>query len=85
MVSLPAVQLEPGLILVHGLGVGPGDGMLYAATHSGLFRVPERGKVERMPNRARDTMGFSVVGPGMFIGPVILIRSRTTSARRCWG
>lgn len=41
---------------------------LYAATHSGLFRIPTQGEAERVANRAQDTMGFSIVGPGRFIG-----------------
>ena len=56
------------MVHVHGLGVDPGDGMLYAATHSGLFKIPEQGEAERVANRAQDTMGFSIVGPGRFIG-----------------
>ena len=67
-VSLPPVQIETGVVHVHGLGVDPGDGALYAATHSGLFRLPEQGQAERIANRSQDTMGFSVVGPGRFIG-----------------
>lgn len=66
--GLPPLDLEPGVQHVHGLGVDPGDGVLYAATHSGLFRLPEQGKAVRVANRAQDTMGFSVVGPGTFIG-----------------
>ena len=66
--SLPPVEVETGVVHVHGLGVDPADGVLYAATHSGLFRVPEQGRAERVANRAQDTMGFSVVGPGRFIG-----------------
>ena len=66
--SLPPLDMEPGVIHVHGLGVDPGDGTLYAATHSGLFRISEQGHAERIANRAQDTMGFSVVGPGRFIG-----------------
>lgn len=66
--SLPPLDMEPGVIHVHGLGVDPGNGTLYAATHSGLFRIPEQGEAERIANRAQDTMGFSVVGPGRFIG-----------------
>ena len=66
--GLPALDVETGVVHVHGLDVDPGDGVLYAATHSGLFRVPEQGKAERVANRAQDTMGFSVVGPGHFIG-----------------
>lgn len=66
--ALPPLEVETGVVHVHGLGVDPGDGVLYAATHSGLFRVPEQGRATRVANRAQDTMGFSVVGPGRFIG-----------------
>jgi photosystem II stability/assembly factor-like uncharacterized protein len=66
--ALPPVDVETGVVHVHGLGVDPGDGTLYAATHSGLFKIPEKGEAERVANRAQDTMGFSVVGPGRFIG-----------------
>lgn len=66
--ALPPLDFETGVVHVHGLGVDPGDGVLYAATHSGLFRVPEQGKAARVANRAQDTMGFSIVGPGKFIG-----------------
>lgn len=65
---MPPVDVETGVVHVHGLGVDPADGALYAATHSGLFRIPEQGDAERVANRAQDTMGFSVVGPGRFIG-----------------
>ena len=66
--ALPPLEVETGVVHVHGLGVDPGDGVLYAATHSGLFRIPEQGTAARVANRAQDTMGFSVVGPGRFIG-----------------
>lgn len=66
--ALPPLESDPGVVHVHGLGVDPGDGTLYAATHSGLFRLPEQGAAVRVANRAQDTMGFSVVGPGQFIG-----------------
>ena len=66
--ALPPVDVETGVVHVHGLGVDPGDGVLYAATHSGLFRVPEQGRATRVANRAQDTMGFSIVGPGKIIG-----------------
>ena len=66
--SLPPVEVETGVVHVHGLGVDPGDGTLYAATHSGLFSLPEQGRATRVANRAQDTMGFSIVGPGEFIG-----------------
>jgi photosystem II stability/assembly factor-like uncharacterized protein len=53
---------------VHGLGIDPADGMLYAATHTGLFRVPETGAVERVGQSRQDTMGFTVVGANRFLG-----------------
>jgi hypothetical protein len=66
--GLPPVAFETGVVHVHGLGVDPGNGVLYAATHSGLFRLPEKGRAVRIANRDQDTMGFAVVGPGTFIG-----------------
>ena len=53
---------------VHGLGINPKDGALYAATHTGLFRIPERGKARRVADRYQDTMGFTVVGDDHFLG-----------------
>lgn len=66
--ALAPLEDEPGVVHVHGLGVDPADGTLYAATHSGLFRIAEKGAAVRVANRAQDTMGFSAVGPGTFIG-----------------
>ena len=64
----PAEFPEPGVVHVHGLGVDPADGELYAATHSGLFRLPEDGsEATRVANRYQDTMGFTVVGPNTFL------------------
>ena len=59
---------DPGVVHVHGLGVDPGDGTLYAATHTGLFRLPEQGRAIRVANRYQDTMGFTVIGPRTFLG-----------------
>ena len=59
---------DPGVVHVHGLGVDPQDGTLYAATHTGLFRVGVDGTAERVANRYQDTMGFTVVGPKTFLG-----------------
>lgn len=53
---------------VHGLGVDPGDGTLYAATHFGVFRVGDEGDLTRIADRWQDTMAFTVVGPGHFLG-----------------
>lgn len=52
---------------VHGLGVDPGDGTLYLASHYGVFRVDD-GTPERVADRWQDTMGFAVIGPGHFLG-----------------
>ncbi|WP_246088109.1 F510_1955 family glycosylhydrolase [Nocardioides albertanoniae] len=53
---------------IHGLGVDPADGSLYVATHFGLFHVPYSGKPTRVADRWQDTMAFTVVGPGHFLG-----------------
>jgi hypothetical protein len=58
---------DPGLIHVHGLGINPADGTLYAATHTGLFTVRD-GAGRRVADRLQDTMGFTVVGPNHFLG-----------------
>lgn len=63
-----APTYDPGLAHVHGLGVDPADGTLYAASHYGLFRVPDSGKPERVGTLQQDTMGFTVVGPKHFLG-----------------
>lgn len=59
---------DPGVAHVHGLGVDPADGVLYAATHFGLFALPEDGDAKRIADRYQDTMGFTVVGPNTFLG-----------------
>ncbi len=58
---------DPGPAHVHGLGVNPSDGALFAATHTGLFRIPERGPAKRIADRYQDTMAFTVVGPDRFL------------------
>jgi hypothetical protein len=62
----PLVAEDPGLVHVHGLGINPRDGSLYAATHTGLFIVRD-GNASRVADRYQDTMGFTVVGPDHFI------------------
>jgi hypothetical protein len=63
--SVP-VDTDPGLVHVHGLGINPRDGALYAATHTGLFVVRDDG-ASRVADRHQDTMGFTVIGPDRFI------------------
>ncbi|EGD42860.1 F510_1955 family glycosylhydrolase [Nocardioides sp. NPDC057772] len=53
---------------IHGLGIDPADNSLYVATHFGLFHVPDTGKPRRVADRWQDTMAFTVVGPGHFLG-----------------
>jgi hypothetical protein len=60
---------DPGPVHVHGLGVNPGDGALFIATHTGLYRVEEGARTaERVGGRYQDTMGFTIVGPNRFLG-----------------
>lgn len=66
--SGPLAEGDPGVSHVHGLGVDPADGTLYAATHHGLFRIPDEGEASRVADRYQDTMGFTVVGPHRFLG-----------------
>ncbi|GAB4087320.1 hypothetical protein GCM10028784_39500 [Myceligenerans cantabricum] len=51
---------------VHGIGVDPGDGAVYAGTHHGLFRFAD-GRATRVADRVQDYMGFAIVGPGQFL------------------
>jgi photosystem II stability/assembly factor-like uncharacterized protein len=53
---------------IHGLGVDPADDSLYVATHFGLFHVDQSGRPRRVADRYQDTMAFTVVGPGHFLG-----------------
>jgi hypothetical protein len=58
----------PRLAHVHGLGINPADGVLYAASHYGVFRLPANGEPEQIAGRSQDTMGFTIVGPDYFLG-----------------
>lgn len=69
---------DPGLGHVHGVGLNPADGHVYAATHFGVFGIPVPGStgstasasdaVVRVADRWQDTMGFTVAGPDEFFG-----------------
>jgi hypothetical protein len=65
--SSPPVSDDPGAVHIHGLGINPRDGALYAATHTGLFVIRDGG-ASRVADRYQDTMGFTVVGPDHFLG-----------------
>lgn len=49
---------------VHGVGIDPADGLVYLATHDGLFRYDSTGPVRVGP--VNDLMGFTIAGPGHF-------------------
>lgn len=53
---------------IHGLGIDPADDTLYVATHFGLFHVKDDEEPTRVADRYQDTMAFTVVGPGHFLG-----------------
>lgn len=57
---------DPGTGHLHGLGVDPADGTVYAAGHHGVFRL-EDGTATRVADRYQDTMGFAVTGPSTFL------------------
>jgi hypothetical protein len=52
---------------LHGLGVDPADGTLYAGTHHGLIRLPDGGEATLVADRVQDFMGFTVAGPQHFL------------------
>lgn len=66
----PAPSADAGgvdLAHIHGLGVNPADGRLYAGSHHGVFRVSGKGEPEQVAGRTQDFMGFTVVGPDHFL------------------
>lgn len=66
--AAPSTNEKRAVGHIHGLGVDPADDILYVATHFGLFRVDEGTEPHRVADRWQDTMGFTVVGPGHFLG-----------------
>ncbi|MGY5079165.1 F510_1955 family glycosylhydrolase [Streptomyces nigrescens] len=57
---------DPGTGHLHGLGVDPADGTVYAAGHLGVFRLTGA-KAVRVADRYQDTMGFAITGPRTFL------------------
>ena len=79
---------------IHGLGIDPADGTLYAGTHYGLFRIPASGQPSLVGDHVQDFMGFTVVGPNHFLasghpgegqgGPSSLGLIESTDAGKTW-
>jgi hypothetical protein len=60
---------ERGPVHIHGLGINPTDRALYIATHTGMWRVaPGEHKPKPVGESRQDTMGFTIAGPGHFLG-----------------
>lgn len=59
---------DVGLAHIHGLGIDPADGTLYAASHHGLFQVTDDAEPKQVAGLTQDFMGFTVVGPKHFLG-----------------
>jgi hypothetical protein len=66
--TAPPADEDTSVGHIHGLGVDPADDSLYVATHFGLFHVDQSGRPRRVADRYQDTMAFTVVGPGHFLG-----------------
>lgn len=60
---------DPGVIHVHAVAVDPADQAVLLATHTGLFRLPAGvSRPELVGTLRQDTMGFTVVGAGRYLG-----------------
>lgn len=52
---------------VHGIGRNPSDGVVYIATHQGLWKLQDGEDPARVGDYLHDFMGFAVVGDDHFI------------------
>ncbi|MGW4197131.1 F510_1955 family glycosylhydrolase [Streptomyces sp. NPDC005004] len=62
-----AASTSSALSHVHGLGIDPADGRVYAATHNGLYTVGKGQQPKLVGDRKDDFMGFTVTGENTFI------------------
>lgn len=58
----PGPKMDRGFGHVHGVDLNPADGLVYAATHHGVFRLGPEGP-ERIADRYQDTMDFTIAKP----------------------
>lgn len=63
----PAHDHGGGPVHVHGLGRNPADERIYIATHTGLWRLDEDDRPQRVGEEGYDFMGFTVVGADHFL------------------
>ena len=64
--ATPLADADPGLLHVHGLAVDPDDPeALFAATHTGLFRI-KGSEAVRVGEDWHDLMGFTTAPDGTF-------------------
>jgi len=66
--TTPSQSDTRGLAHIHGLGVDPADGALYAGTHYGVYRLSSERAPELVGDIVQDFMGFTVAGPNHFLG-----------------
>lgn len=67
--GVPLELQDPGAVHVHGLGYDLRRRVLYLATHTGMFELPDgAATARRIGDSHQDTMGFTLVGPNLFLG-----------------
>lgn len=67
--GVPLELQDPGPVHVHGLGYDTDSGTLFIATHTGMFELTAAASTAaRIGDRHQDTMGFTLVEPGRFLG-----------------
>src|SRR3546814_4419594 len=62
----PEVNPEE-IVHLHALGVNPGDGLPYLATHTGVLTYHESGTLVRVADRYQAPMGFLFIGDDPFL------------------
>lgn len=67
--AAPLEQQDPGPVHVHGLGHDRTSGVLFIATHTGMWELPaSASKATRIGDSHQDTMGFALMPSGRFLG-----------------
>lgn len=67
--GVPLELQDPGAVHVHGLGYDRRGKVLYLATHTGMFELPDgAATASRIGDSRQDTMGFTLLRPDLFLG-----------------